>query len=107
MHLIHTGRSPHSSVKLCSLFLTMSVVQVFVPLQLHGTFYQDRDLRTVFGERAFPFSVPKAWNVLPDRFHSIESTDPFKKQLKTVLFNHSASSRYFVFIIVFFLSKRR
>ena len=46
-------------------------------------------LRTVFGERAFSFSGPKAWNALPDRFHSIESTDSFKKQLKTFLFNHS------------------
>jgi len=31
-------------------------------------------LRTIFGERAFSFSGPKAWNSLPDRFHSIEST---------------------------------
>jgi len=27
---------------------------------------------TVFGERAFSFSGPKAWNVLSDWFHSIE-----------------------------------
>ena len=55
-------------------------------------------LQTVFRERAFLlsgpkawncFSGPKTWNVLPDRFHSIDLTGSFKKQLRTLLFNHS------------------
>jgi len=39
-------------------------------------------LRTVFGECAFWFSDSKAWNALPDQFHSIESTDSFKNSSK-------------------------
>jgi len=40
-------------------------------------------LRTVFGERAFLFAGPKAWNDLPSRFHNVTSTASFKRQLKT------------------------
>ena len=87
MHLIHTGRSP--------LYLSETVQLVSDHASRTGlrsastARYILPRLRTVFGERAFSFSGPKAWNALPDRFHSIESTDSFKKQLKTFLFNHS------------------
>ena len=46
-------------------------------------------LPTVFGERVFSFSGPKAYNALLDQFHPIESTDSLKKRLKSFLFNHS------------------
>ena len=87
MHLIHTGRSP--------LYLSETVQLVSDHASRTGlrsastARYILPRLQTVFGERAFSFSGPKAWNALPDRFHSIESTDSFKKQLKTFLFNHS------------------
>jgi len=62
-------------------------VIVFAALQV--PLYTHASLRTVFGECTFLFSGPKAWNALPDRFHLIESTDSLKKQLKSLLFNHS------------------
>ena len=87
MHLIHTGRCPSYISETVQLvadnagragFRSASTSRYILPR-----------LRTVFGERAFSFSGPKAWNALPGRFHSIKSTDSFKKQLKTFLFNHS------------------
>jgi hypothetical protein len=80
MHLIHTGRCPSyisETVQLAAVHASRtglhsaSTAQYILPRP-----------RTVFGERAFSFSGPKSWNALPDRFHSIESTDSFKKQLK-------------------------
>jgi len=45
-------------------------------------------LRTVFGERAFSFARPKSWNDLPIvYYYTVTSTDSFKRQLKTYLFN--------------------
>jgi len=58
-------------------------------------------LRTIFGERAFSFSGPKAWNSLPDQFHSIESTVSFKKSSKH-FYSITLSSQQLVFIIVFY-----
>jgi len=49
----------------------------------------------VFGERAFSFVGPKSWNNLPGLLHTVTSTDSFKRQLKTYLFNtlwYNASS---------------
>jgi len=39
-------------------------------------------MRAIFGERALSLSGPKALNALPGSFHSVESPDPLKKQLK-------------------------
>ena len=85
MHLIHTGRCPSYFSETIQL-----VADHASRKGLRSASNQDIQtrLRTVFGERFFSFSGPKAWNALSDRFHSIESTDSFKKQLKTPLFNH-------------------
>jgi len=44
--------------------------------------------RTVlkFGERAFSYAAPVAWNSLPDELHMLSNTNTFCKQLKTYLF---------------------
>jgi len=44
-------------------------------------------LRTVFGECAFSFAGPKSWKDLPSLLHTVTSTDSFKWQLNTYLFN--------------------
>ena len=40
-------------------------------------------LETVFGERAFSYAGPAAWNSLPHHIQSDTNTASFKKQLKT------------------------
>jgi hypothetical protein len=87
VHLIHTGRSPShlsETVQLVSDHTSRTGLRSASIAR-----YNLPRLWTVFGERAFLFCGPKGWNALTDRFHSIESTDSFKKQLKTFLFNHS------------------
>ncbi len=42
---------------------------------------------TVFGERAFSFAGPAAWNCLPLRIQQISDTTSFKRHLKTFLFS--------------------
>jgi hypothetical protein len=44
-------------------------------------------LRSKFGERAFSFAGPHAWNSLPPEIRSAENTDSFKRKLKTHLFS--------------------
>ena len=87
MHLIHTGRCP-SYISETVQLVADNAGRAGLRSASTSRYILPR-LRTVFGERAFSFSGPKAWNALPVRFHSIESTDSFKKQLKTFLFNHS------------------
>ena len=87
MHLIHTGRCP-SYISETVQLVADNAGRAGLRSASTSRYILPR-LRTVFGERAFSFSGPKAWNALPGRFHSIESTDSFKKQLKTFLFNHS------------------
>jgi len=42
-------------------------------------------LRTKFGERAFSYSGPAAWNRLPHDVHASRSLNVFKRKLKTHL----------------------
>ena len=48
--------------------------------------YETPKLKLKFGERAFSFAGPKAWNSLPSNLQELMNTDNFKKQLKTHLF---------------------
>jgi hypothetical protein len=48
-------------------------------------------LRTSFGERAFSFSGPRAWNSLPETIRSASSIATFKRHLKTHLFKSAFS----------------
>ena len=87
MHRIRAGRCPSCLSKTVQL-VADHASRTGLRSAPTAWYVQPR-LRIVFGERAFSFSGPKAWNALPDRLHSIESTDSFKKPLKTFLFNHS------------------
>jgi hypothetical protein len=101
MHLINTGRCPsygHTSVKLCN----SSPVDSCTGLHSASTaWYIQPRLRTVFGEYAFLFSDPKAWNAFMDHFHSIESTESQTRNNSKHLYLIILSSRYFVFIMMF------
>ena len=42
--------------------------------------------RSTFADRSFSVYAPKLWNTLPDELKTIQTTDMFKKHLKTYLF---------------------
>ena len=85
MHMVHTGRCPPY---LGDILHPVSSSSGRSGLRSATTAqYVKPKLRTVFGERAFSFAGPKSWNDLPSHLHTISSTDSFKKQLKTHLFN--------------------
>ena len=87
MHLAHTGRCPSYISDILHPVLTSSSRS---GLRSASTAqYLKPKLRTVFGKRAFSFAGPKAWNDLPSHLHSIQSTETFKRQLKTFLFDAS------------------
>ena len=46
--------------------------------------------KTKFGTRTFEYAGPRLWNSLPLDIRIIESTDMFKKMLKTLLFDGAA-----------------
>ena len=52
----------------------------------HGRTFTKPKIRTKFGERAFSYSGPAAWNSLPDYLYFNNNTASFKRQLKTYLF---------------------
>jgi hypothetical protein len=51
-----------------------------------GLLYRKPRIRTKFGERAFSFSGPAAWNSLPTYLQTTTDTNTFKHLLKTYLF---------------------
>jgi len=85
MHMAHTGRCPSY---IGDILQPVAAYSGRPGLRSASTAqYIKPKLRTVFGERAFSFAGPTAWNALPTHLHSIPSTATFKKHLKTFLFN--------------------
>ena len=84
MHLIFTQQSPEYMEDLVSL--TASTTSRPGLRSSSGHSYRKPKLRTKFGERAFSFSGPAAWNSLPDYLQSTNNTTSFKRLLKTHLF---------------------
>jgi len=85
MHMVHTGRCPpylRDVLHPVSSSSGRSGLRSATTAQ-----YVKPRLRTVFGERSFSFAGPKSWNDLPSHLHTVTSTDSFKRQLKTHLFN--------------------
>ena len=84
MHQVHIGRSP-------AYLADMMTATADLPSPDGTPFHQNfliRNLKTKlkFGERAFSYAGPKAWNSLPSNLQELTNTDTFKKQLKTHLF---------------------
>ena len=59
--------------------------------------YVKRCTRTKFGERAFSFAGPAAWNNLPKDLQHCSDIDVFKKRLKTFLFQSAFVTDWFCF----------
>ena len=84
MHLIFTHQSPEYMEDL--VLLTASSTARPGLRSASGLSYRKPKLRTKFGERAFSYSGPAAWNSLPDYLQSTTNTNSFKRLLKTHLF---------------------
>ena len=56
-------------------------------------------LRTKFGETAFSFSGPSAWNALPTDIQDETCTAVFKRKLKTFYFSQALDCIWFYFIL--------
>ena len=81
MHLVHTGRSPRYLASL----VTASADLLARRGKRSASSQRYEVPRTVlkFGERAFSYAAPVAWNSLPDELHMLSNTNTFCKQLKT------------------------
>jgi len=84
MHLIFTQQCPEYMNELVSLTASSSTRPGL--RSASGLTYRKPKIRTKFGERAFSFSGPAAWNSLPDYLQSTTNTNSFKRLLKTHLF---------------------
>jgi len=85
MHAVHTGRCPHYLVDIVTL---TSHRQTRSGLRsADSTNYTIPRLRTKFGERAFSYAGPAAWNSLPADLRVIQETAAFRRRLKTHCFN--------------------
>ena len=48
--------------------------------------YEQPQTRLNFGQRAFSYAAPAAWNSLPPMLQQMSNTDFFKRHLKTFLY---------------------
>ena len=84
MHLIFTKQCPDYMLELASL---TSVGATRAGLRsAEGASFRKPRVRTKFGERAFSYSGPAAWNSLPEYLQLTTNTASFKRHLKTHLF---------------------
>ena len=85
MHSVHAGR--------CPAYMTDCVRSVADSSSRSGlrsaksSSFVTPQLRTKFGERAFSFAGPAAWNSLPAEMRDTDDPTTFRKKLKTHFFN--------------------
>jgi len=51
--------------------------------------YEQPRMRLKFGQRAFSYAAPAAWNSLPPTPQQISNTASFKRHLKTFLYQQA------------------
>ena len=84
MHQVRIGRSP---AYLADMMTATADLPGRERLRSANSFrYETPKLKLKFGERAFSYAGPKAWNSLPSNLQELMNTDTLKKQLKTHLF---------------------
>ena len=84
MHWVRIGRSP---AYLADMLIATADLPGRERLRSANSLrYETRKLKLKFGERAFSYAGPKAWNSLHSILQELTNTDTFKKQLKTHLF---------------------
>jgi len=84
MHQVHTGRSPPYLSNLVTATADLTSRQAL--RSSNSLRYEVPRTKLKFGERAFSFAGPSAWNSLPADLQKQSDTRTFKKLLKTFLF---------------------
>jgi hypothetical protein len=85
MQSIHTGRCPVYMTE-CVQTVTSRATRTGLRSS-NSSLYVTPRLRTKFGERAFSFAGPAAWNPLPAELRDSTDSSVFRSQLKTHFFN--------------------
>jgi len=85
MQSIHTGRCPVYMTE-CVQTVANRTTRTGLRSSNSSTYVTPR-LRTRFGERAFSFAGPAAWNSLPAELRESTNALTFRSQLKTHFFN--------------------
>ncbi len=85
MHQVHTGRGPSYLSNLVTAAADLSSRQ---PLRSASSKrYEIPRTKLKFGERAFSFAGPSAWNSLPPVLQTQSDSNTFEKLLTTFLFS--------------------
>ncbi len=84
MHKVHTGRGPFYLSNLVTAIADLSSRQALRSASSNR--YEVPRTRLKFGERAFSFAEPSAWNFLPPVLQAQSDSKTFKELLKTCLF---------------------
>ena len=90
MHSVHTGRCP-AYLADCVQTVASSSSRSGLRSATSSRFVTPR-LRTKFGERAFSYAGPAAWNSLPADIRDETDSAAFRKLLKTHYFNMAFKS---------------
>jgi hypothetical protein len=84
MHSVHTGLSPSYLSDLVTATADLSSHQALG--SANSKCYEVLRTKLEFGQRAFSFAGPSAWNSLPPDLLTQSDYKTFKKQLKTFVF---------------------
>jgi hypothetical protein len=84
MHLIHTNQCPDYMADMVHLTVDCSLRSGL--RSASHPLYRKPALKTRFGERAFSYAGPAAWNSLPFNLQTETNTNSFKKTTLNVLF---------------------
>jgi hypothetical protein len=87
MHLAHTRRGPSYLTNLLTACADIPSLSRLRSASSSRYVLPRTSLR--FGERAFSFAAPSAWNDLPEELRRISDSNAFKKQLKSYLFSRA------------------
>ena len=83
LHLVRVGRCP---AYLADMMTATADLPGRERLRSANSFrYETPKLKLKFGERAFSYAGPNAWNSLPSNLQEQMNTDTFKTQLRTHL----------------------
>ena len=84
MHLVHNGCCPRYLSDLVTACADLPCRQHL--RSASSRHYDIPPTSLKFGERAFSYAAPVAWNSLPGELQRLDDTNTFKKQLKSHLF---------------------
>ena len=87
MHLIHTSQAPSYLTDIVTQTASVTTrTRLRSGSSLH---YEQPRTRLKFGQRAFSYTAPSAWNSMPSSLEELSDAASFKQNLKTLLFQRA------------------